>query len=288
MNVYFKSAPAMARTVTDFKQTYHIKKKDERDLHYELTGGSNRVLCSNVRLMVEAMNEMDVTFNESDVVHNVMSRCVLENDHGLLNICELGRAAEDTFVTERILGDEPVWSPMKKLKLYLFRDSVKAVKVKVAKGFVIMKEERGMMTKWMIASKNRPEIDLQAIIARHEFTVVPRALCSADGMPHPCKDKYLLLSTLEEHVGYQVTPPAKPPAKASYIIIDAMAIVNKISIELPQNKINTVQDFCDHFVKRVAGESRGFEHVLLVFDRYDFPMSLKAMTRDQRTNGKQV
>ena len=83
----------------------------------------------NVRLMVEAMNEMDVTFNESDVVHNVMSRCVLENDHGLLNICELGRAAEDTFVTERILGDEPVWSPMKKLKLYLFRDSVKAVKV---------------------------------------------------------------------------------------------------------------------------------------------------------------
>ena len=288
MNVYFKSAPAMARTVTDFKQTYHIKKKDERDLHYELTGGSNRVLCSNVRLMVEAMNEMDVTFNESDVVHNVMSRCVLENDHGLLNICELGRAAEDTFVTERILGDEPVWSPMKKLKLYLFRDSVKAVKVKVAKGFVIMKEERGIMTKWMIASKNRPEIDLQAIIARHEFTVVPRALCSADGMPHPCKDKYLLLSTLEEHVGYQVTPPAKPPAKASYIIIDAMAIVNKISIELPQNKINTVQDFGDHFVKRVAGESRGFEHVLLVFDRYDFPMSLKAMTRDQRTNGKQV
>ena len=58
MNVYFKSAPAMARTVTDFKQTYHIKKRDERDLHYELTGGSNRVLCSNVRLMVEASTSM--------------------------------------------------------------------------------------------------------------------------------------------------------------------------------------------------------------------------------------
>ena len=147
-------------------------------------------------------------------------------------------------MTERILGDEPVWSPMKKLKLYLFRDSVKAVKVKVDKGFVIMKEERGMTTKWMIASKNRPEIDLQAIIARHEFTVVPRALCSADGMPHPCKNKYL------QHVGYQVTTPAKPPAKASYIISDAMAIVNKISIELPQNKINTVQYFGDQYPRQ--------------------------------------
>ena len=30
----------------------------------------------------------------SDVVHNVMSRCVLENDHGLLNICELGLMVE--------------------------------------------------------------------------------------------------------------------------------------------------------------------------------------------------
>jgi len=62
-----------------------------------------------------------------------------------------------------------------------------------------------------------------------------------------------------------------------------MAIVNKISIELPQNKINTVQDFGDHFVKRVAGESRGFEHVLLVFDRYDFPMSLLTKSNDQRS-----
>ena len=88
-----------------------------------------------------------------------------------------------------------------------------------------------------------------------------------------------------------MTPPLKPPVSAvesSYIIIDAMAIVNKIQIEKSHNKISTVQDLATHFVKRVEAESAGFKHVLLVFARYDFPMSLKSLTRDQRTKGVQV
>ena len=56
----------------------------------------------------------------------------------------------------------------------------------------------------------------------------------------------MLLSTIEEHVQeYEFkTPPLKPPVSAvisSYIIIDAMAIVNKIQIEKSHNKISNVQ-----------------------------------------------
>ena len=97
---------------------------------------------------------------------------------------------------------------------------------------------------------------------------------TADGMPIPCNDKSMLLSTLEEHVS---------AAESSYIIIDDRAIVNKI--QKSHNKISTVQDFADHFVKRVEADSSGFKHVLLVIDRYDFPMSLKSLTQDQRTKG---
>ena len=67
-----------------------------------------------------------------------------------------------------------------------------------------------------------------------------------------------------------------------------MAIVNKIQIEKSHSKISSVQDFADNFVKRVEAETSGFKRVLLVFDRYDFPMSLKTLTRNQRTKGKQV
>ena len=94
---------------------------------------------------------------------------------------------------------------------------------------------------------------------KHEFLVVSKSMFTADGMPIPCNDKSMLLSTLEEYVEYKLTPPLKPPVSAvesSYIIIDAyMAIVNKIQIEKSHNKISSVQDFADNFVKRVEAES---------------------------------
>ena len=127
---------------------------------------------------------------------------------------------------------------------------------------------------------------------KHEFLVVSKSMFTADGMPIPCNDKSMLLSTLEEYVEYKLTPPLKPQVSAvesSYIIIDAyMAIVNKIQIEKSHNKIRSVQDFADNFVKRVEAETSEFKRVLLVFDRYDFPMSLKSLTREQRTEGQQV
>ena len=66
----------MARTVADFKQSYNIKKKSKNDAHYKLTGSSNKLLTTNIKFMVEAMKEMDVSFKDSDVFHNVLSHSV--------------------------------------------------------------------------------------------------------------------------------------------------------------------------------------------------------------------
>ena len=162
----------MARTVADFKQSYNIKKKSENDAHYKLTGSSNKLLTTNIKFMVEAMKEMDVSFKDSDVFHNVLSHSVLQQNQGLLNLREIGEKAEDEFIEKRILGTESVWATMKKLKLYMFRDSLKSVKIKVGKRFIVVKEERGMMTRFMIASKTRPGIDLESLVAKHEFLVV--------------------------------------------------------------------------------------------------------------------
>ena len=48
--------------------------------------------------MVEAMKEMDVSLNDSDVVHNVPSHSVLQQDQGLLNLREIGEKVEDEFI----------------------------------------------------------------------------------------------------------------------------------------------------------------------------------------------
>ena len=121
----------------DFKQSYNIKKKSEKDAHYELTGSSNKLLTTNVKLMVKAMKKIDVFFNDSDDVQHVLSHSVLQQNQGLLNLREIGEKAEDEFIEKRILGTESVWATMKKLKLYMFRDSLKSMKIKVGKRFLL-------------------------------------------------------------------------------------------------------------------------------------------------------
>ena len=82
---------------------------------------------------------------------------------------EIGKKAEDDFFEKHILGTESVWATMKKLKLYMFKGSLKSVKIKFGKKFIVVKEERGMMTRFMIASKTRPGIDLESLVAKHDF-----------------------------------------------------------------------------------------------------------------------
>ena len=40
-----------------------------------------------------------------------------------------------------------------------------------------------MMTRIMIASKTRPGIDLESLVAKHEFSVVSKSMFTTDGMP---------------------------------------------------------------------------------------------------------
>ena len=63
-----------------------------------------------------------------------------------------------------------------------------------------------MMTRFIIASKTRPGIDLESLVAKHKLSVVSKSMFTTDGMPILCNDKSMLLSTLEEHVEYKLTP----------------------------------------------------------------------------------
>ena len=55
---------------------------------------------------------------------------------------------------------------------------------------VKIKEERSLITRFLIMSRQRKEIDLKRIIGCYELSVVPPALFLQDRMPHPCLDKH--------------------------------------------------------------------------------------------------
>ena len=55
------------------------------------------------------------------------------------------------------------------------------------------------MTKLLVLSRRRPNIDLPALFKEHEFTITLRALFASDGIriPHHMADKSALLKEVE-------------------------------------------------------------------------------------------
>ena len=112
--------------------------------------------------------------------------CLLAKDVTVdtLNNHEIGKEMYQEFVEESIKGSTSVWATLKKRKLKTFQTQSKVVKCKVQ-----IKEERSLVTRFLIMSRRRDEIDLQDIIGNYELSVVPQALFLQDGKPHPCLDK---------------------------------------------------------------------------------------------------
>ena len=138
------------------------------------------------------LSESNITFQESDCVFNVLSKAVLAKDATVdtLNNHEIGKEMYQEFVEERIKGSTSVWAKLKKRKLKTFQIQSKVVKCKVGEKIVQIKEERSLVTRFLIMSRRRDEIDLRDIIGNYELSVVPQALFLQDGKPHPCLDKY--------------------------------------------------------------------------------------------------
>ena len=98
------------------------------------------------------------------------------------------------FVTERIKGPMLVWTPLKKRKLKTFQSHAKVVNYEVREKIVQMKEERTLIARFLIMSRQREEISIQSIIGNYELAVIPQFLFIARGQRHPCLDKSKIIS----------------------------------------------------------------------------------------------
>ena len=57
----------------------------------------------------------------------------------------------------------------------------KLVKVKVKDKIFALKEQSSLMTRLLITARKRSEVDLEQIIGKYEFSVVPRSMFDNDG-----------------------------------------------------------------------------------------------------------
>ena len=134
----------------------------------------------------------------------------------------------------------------------------------------------------MVASRSRPEIDLSNVFGTYEFSVVPLSFFATDGSLYYDNKKSVIAKELREFELEEIGTQEEDSESRKIIIIDAMAIVNKIDIK--SESIENSAEFASTFYKRVKNKAPKFDEVRINFDRYDVK-SVKSNTRAGRIKG---
>ena len=132
----------------------------------------------NVSKVINVLNDLSVNFATSECVFNILLKAVLPSEASadILDHVEIGENMYEQFVENRIKGSRPYWEKIKKLNLKTFQAQSKVVRCKLNDKIVKIKEERSLITRFLIMSRERKEIDLKHIIGCYELSVVPPAL----------------------------------------------------------------------------------------------------------------
>ena len=183
--------------------------------------------------------------------------------------------------------------------------------MKAGDKLIKIKEERGLLQRFIVAARSRPDLDLKECIGKYEFGLIPRSLFAPDGSLLLAYDKAKVLNHLEALIkdGEQVLQGGENGApvegrslaaelqhsnteiegriegdQESYkvLLIDAMALVNSIN---KTDQITYCSDFVNAFIEKLINISIGYNEVRLVLDQYT-DSSLKEQMRKKRTKGK--
>ena len=125
------------------------------------------------------------------------------------------------------------------------------------------------MNQILVTSRSRPEIDLSNIFGTYKFSAIPLSLFVKDGSLYYSKDKSVIAKELREFEPEEIGTLEEDSESRRVIIIDVMAIVNKIDIK--SESIENCAEFAKTasiFCKRVKNKASEFDEVSIIFGRY--------------------
>ena len=276
LDEYFLTAAEMSNIVEQFCTSFLLEDSDsrKREQRYQLIGSKNSHLSTNVNKLLGVFSTQGITFEESDEVYNVSTKKVLATDvvETFLSMREAGNAKFCEFVSENLLGSKSIWDTIKKKKLPTFAKNCAQTKLTIDKQLVNIKEESKLMSRFVIAARAQPEIDLPAYFGSYEISVVPKSLFATDECLRLSTDKASIaqeLLKLQQEERNQSTQSVNGSIESNIrkvIIFDGMAVVN--SVDIKKDKIKTCEEFTTSFINIIKRESLSYNEVRIIFDRY--------------------
>ena len=86
---------------------------------------------------------------------------------------------------------------MPKAKLKTFKSTCASQTVHQSNQEIKLREERGLLQRFIVAARSRPELNLKDYIGKYEFGVIPRPLFASDGSLLLPYDKSKVMHRLE-------------------------------------------------------------------------------------------
>ena len=284
-----------------------------RKQHHEITGGKlARVMKNAAKLKQVIVDHGDPFLSDETDLYNILTKEVIDEkiSKEILEPDKIGQNMLKEFVKERMTdGKVSVWSLMKRRNIGTFKSANAVSDMKAGDKLIKIKEERGPLQRFIVATRSRPDLDLKECIGKYEFGLIPRSLFASDGSLPLAYDKAKVLNHLEALIkdGEQVLQGGENGApvegrslaaelqnteiegriegdQESYkvLLIDVMALVNSIN---KTDRIIYCSDFANAFIEKLVNISIGYNEVRLVFDHYK-DNSLKEQMRKKRTKGK--
>ena len=144
------------------KSLYKINGLDKHQStkHYQLIGGTNKIIYKNVKKLDDTFATFDTYYN-SQCLHVVTKAVIAEtNANDIFYHGKEGQIIYDKFVMERIEGDKSVWSPIKLRRLKTFNANAKTLSTTVQNKVVSLKEDKSLFQRFLVVSQKRKETDL--------------------------------------------------------------------------------------------------------------------------------
>ena len=103
----------------------------------------------------------NLDFRDKASIFNAVSKAVLpaETATDILSHEDIGKEMSKSFVDERIHREVSIWPTMKKRNLTTFWIQGKSIKTKIGEILVQLKEERTLLSHFLITARNCPELD---------------------------------------------------------------------------------------------------------------------------------
>ena len=283
---FFLIAPELEHICTMFEESFFINSSSSRVVqHHDIEGTKlERMNKNKARLQDIIEQHGDPFISSLSDMNNLLTHAVLPENvaKDVIDRDAIGRELHNNFIKECLtLGNFSPWDQMSRRKLCTFAHMNTSVEVNNGDKIIKLKEERGLLQRFVIVARCRPDLDLKDCIGNYEFGVIPRSLFQSDGLllfPH---DKSKVMHGLEGLISEctEVTSTNNGVGRR-LILFDGMELVNSIK---KSPDIETCFDLANVFIKMLVARSEGFEEVHLVFNRY-LEVSLKTKMRSKRTH----